>query len=196
MSFLLFYRLVVNFERLEVLPYHWLRKSYELASNEHLLEEAAFEGLGLGDLGGYGFDFAVEGGEEVGDFGLFGEGGLWDFEEPNTLKVALLARAFFRQFVEEFGGLEEVAEAADGFFLNGGEHGLSLGGVLVDLVEGETVVLENLVGKEVHALGEVFVEDEAEDVVAEFISPHLSPQGVGDVPEAGLEVLLVVFRHG
>jgi hypothetical protein len=47
----------------------------------------------------------------------------------------------------------------------------------------------------VHPLGEVFVEDEAEDVVSELIRPHLPPQGVGDVPELGLKGLLVVFGH-
>jgi len=29
--------------------------------------------LGLGDLGGDGFDLAVDGGKEVGDLGLFGD---------------------------------------------------------------------------------------------------------------------------
>ena len=39
--------------------------------DKHLLEEAAFEGLGLGDLGGDAFDLAVDGGKEIGDLGLF-----------------------------------------------------------------------------------------------------------------------------
>ena len=40
--------------------------------HKHLLEQPFFEGLGVGDLVGYAFDLAVERGEEVGDFGLFG----------------------------------------------------------------------------------------------------------------------------
>jgi len=44
-------------------------------SYEHLLEQPALEGLGLGDLGGDAFDLAVEGGKEIGDLSLFGEGG-------------------------------------------------------------------------------------------------------------------------
>ena len=41
--------------------------------NKHLLEQPAFEGLGLGDLGGDAFDFAVDGGEEIGDLRLLDE---------------------------------------------------------------------------------------------------------------------------
>lgn len=43
------------------------------SSYKHLLKQPAFEGLGEGDLAGHAFDLAVEGGEEVGDFGLFGD---------------------------------------------------------------------------------------------------------------------------
>jgi hypothetical protein len=56
-------------------------------------------------------------------------------------------------------------------------------------------VLQDLIGEQVHPLGEVFVEDEAEDVVAELIRAHLPAQGVGDVPELGLEDLLGVVGH-
>jgi hypothetical protein len=38
----------------------------ELVSDKHLLQQAAFEGLGVRDLLGHAFDLAVEGGEEVG----------------------------------------------------------------------------------------------------------------------------------
>ena len=34
----------------------------------------------------------------------------------------------------------------------------------------------------------VLVEDEAKDVVAEFIGAHLPPEGVGDVPQARLQI--------
>ena len=43
-----------------------------LASHKHLLQQAFFEGLGEGDLGGDVGDFGVEGSEEGGDFLLFG----------------------------------------------------------------------------------------------------------------------------
>jgi len=56
-------------------------------------------------------------------------------------------------------------------------------------------VLQDLIGEEVHALGEILVEDEAEDVVPEFVGTHLTAQGIGDVPELSLELLLVVFGH-
>jgi hypothetical protein len=48
----------------------------------------------------------------------------------------------------------------------------------------------------VHAFREVFVEDEAQDIVAEFIGVHFAPEGVGDVPELLFELLLVFLRHG
>ena len=35
----------------------------KLGLHEHLLQQAAFEGLGVGDLVGHAFDLAVEGGE-------------------------------------------------------------------------------------------------------------------------------------
>ena len=66
---------------------------------------------------------------------------------------------------------------------------------LVDGTEPDAVVLQDVVREEVHPLGEILVEDEAEDVVPELIRPHFPPQGVGDIPELGLELLLVVFGH-
>jgi hypothetical protein len=36
----------------------------------YLLEQSAFEGLRLGDLGGDAFDLAVDGGKKIGDLGL------------------------------------------------------------------------------------------------------------------------------
>lgn len=53
----------------------WQRRWEVIHSYEHLLEQPALEGLGLGDLGGDAFDLAVEGGKEIGDLSLFGEGG-------------------------------------------------------------------------------------------------------------------------
>ena len=66
---------------------------------------------------------------------------------------------------------------------------------LIQLGKGHAVVLQDVIGDEVDALGEVFVEDGAQDVVPELIRPHLPTQRVGDVPELGLEGLLVVFGH-
>ena len=45
--------------------------SYSILSSA-MLEQALFEGLGLGDLGSDAFDLAVDGGKEIGDLGLFG----------------------------------------------------------------------------------------------------------------------------
>ena len=42
--------------------------------DEHLLPQAAFELLVLGDLLRHAFDLTVQGREEVRDLGLFGEG--------------------------------------------------------------------------------------------------------------------------
>ena len=42
--------------------------------DEHLLQQAAFEGLGVGDLLRHAFDLTVQCREEVRDLGLFGEG--------------------------------------------------------------------------------------------------------------------------
>ena len=54
--------------------------------DEHLLEEAALEGLGGGDLGGNGLDAAVERAEEPGDLPLLL--GVGDFE-PKLQEAAL-----------------------------------------------------------------------------------------------------------
>jgi hypothetical protein len=40
-------------------------------SDKHLLEQPTLKGLGLGDLGGDGFDLAVDSGKKIGDLGLF-----------------------------------------------------------------------------------------------------------------------------
>ena len=98
--------------------------------------------------------------------------------------------------VEKIRWLEEVSQPSDGFFLDGGEHFLSVGAGFIDLVELDPVVFEDLIGEEVHSLGEVFVEDEAQDVVTELVGAHFPPQSIRDVPKAGFEVLIVVFRHG
>ena len=39
--------------------------------HKHLLEQFAFEGLGLGNLGRDAFDLAVDGGKEIRYLGLF-----------------------------------------------------------------------------------------------------------------------------
>ena len=46
-----------------------------------------------------------------------------------------------------------------------------------------------------YPLGEVFVEDETEDVVAKLIRAHLAAECIRNVPEFGLEFLFVVFGH-
>ena len=92
--------------------------------------------------------------------------------------------------------LQEIAEPIDGRLLDVDEHLLPRGRGLVYIVEGEAVVFEDLIREEMHSLGEVFVENEAENVVAKFIGPHLSTQGIGDFPELALQDLLVVFGHG
>ena len=46
-----------------------------------------------------------------------------------------------------------------------------------------------------HPLGQVFVEDEAKDVIGELIRVHLAVWGVGDVPELLLKLLLLLFGH-
>jgi hypothetical protein len=118
-----------------------------------------------------------------------------DLAEIAEDEIVRLPCPLFRDLVEQFGRFQEIAEALDGFFLDGGEHFLALFLGLVDLVELDAVVLQDLIGEEVHPLGEVFVEDEAEDVVAELIRAHLAAQGVGDVPELGLELFLGVVGH-
>ena len=75
------------------------------------------------------------------------------------------------------------------------EHFLPVRTAFIDGIELDPIVLKDVISEQVHPLGEVFVEDEAEDVVSKLIRPHLSPQGVGDVLELGLESFLVVFGH-
>ena len=66
---------------------------------------------------------------------------------------------------------------------------------LIQLGKGDAVVLQDVIREEVDAFGEVFVEDEAQDVVPELIRPHLSTQRVGNVPELGVEGLFRVVGH-
>jgi hypothetical protein len=61
--------------------------------------------------------------------------------------------------------------------------GLLIG--ILDLIEGYPVVLKNLIGEQMHPLGEILVKNEAKDVIAKVIRAHLTPQGVGNVPELG-----------
>jgi hypothetical protein len=56
--------------------------------------------------------------------------------------------------------------------------------------------LKDFAREQVHPLGEVLVENEAKDVVTKLIRAHLSPQGVGNVPEFGFESFFVIFSHG
>ena len=57
------------------------------SSDKHLLEQPFLEGLGVGDLVGHAFDLAVEGGEEVGDLGLFCQAGKSNGELSNLLRT-------------------------------------------------------------------------------------------------------------
>lgn len=91
-----------------------------------------------------------------------------------------------------YGGTA-ITEPLDGFLPDGLEQSGTLFRGFIDKVELDTVVFQDLIREEVHPLGEVFVEDEAEDVVAELVGSHFTPEGVGDVPKLGLEGLLVVF---
>lgn len=111
-------------------------------------------------------------------------------------EVVRLLLALFRGPVKQLGRFQEVAQPPDGFLLDGREHFLALLLGLVDLVELDAVVLQDLIREKVHPLGEVFLKDEAEDVVPELIRAHLPAQGVGDVPELSLERLFGVVRHG
>ena len=47
----------------------------------------------------------------------------------------------------------------------------------------------------VHTLGQVFVEDEAQDVVPELVRPHLPAKLVRDVPQLLLQLLHLFSRH-
>ena len=76
---------------------------------------------------------------------------------------------------EQLGRLQKVAKAFDGFFLDRRKHFIPVLRFLLDLIEGDPVVLENLIGEQMHPLGEVLVENEAEDVIAKFIRAHLTP---------------------
>ena len=92
--------------------------------------------------------------------------------------------------LEELLGLQEIAELVHAQVTHGVQVGLAVGGAGRDLVVGDAVRVQDLVGIEFHLLAEVLVEDEAEDVVAKVVRAHLAAQGVGDVPEGGFEFLL------
>ena len=79
--------------------------------------------------------------------------------------------------------------------LGGLQHLFALGGLFIQFGKGDAVVLQDLIREEVDALGEVFVEDEAQDVVPELIRPQFHTQRVGGVPELGVESLFCVVGH-
>ena len=165
--------------------------------DEHLGDEFVFLVLGFSELGRAEIEILKQSLEVFLAIVPHGAG-LDVFEDGGEFlqnEVVGLPCPLFRDFVEEFGGLKEVAEPPHGFLPDGIEHFLSVRAGLGDGVEADPVVLQDVIGEEVHPLGEILVEDEAEDVVPELIRPHFPPQGVGDVPELGLELLLVVFGH-
>ena len=53
----------------------------------------------------------------------------------------------------------------------------------------------DVIGVAFHLLGQVFVENEAEAVVAELVGVHFAAQAVGNTPELLFELLLLVFGH-
>ena len=57
-------------------------------------------------------------------------------------------------------------------------------------------VLQDLIREEVHPLGQILVENEAQDVMSELICAHFPAQSIGDVPELGLAGLFGVVGHG
>ena len=121
---------------------------------------------------------------------------LQDGSEVLQNEVVFLPRPFLRHAVKQLRRLQEVAQTLHRLLFDGLQHGLSLGRLFVQLGKGDAVVLQDLIREEVDALGEVFVEDKAQDVVPELIRPHLPAQRVGDVPELGLQILLRVVGHG
>jgi hypothetical protein len=72
---------LIDISACESLAWHKTRCASKMIAGayKHLLQQAAFEGLGVDDLLGHVFDLAVEGGEEVRDLGLFGKG--WNREQ-------------------------------------------------------------------------------------------------------------------
>ncbi len=120
---------------------------------------------------------------------------LQDGGEVLQNKIVLLPRPFLRHAVKQLRRLQEVAQTLHRLFFDGLQHLFALGGLFIQLGKGDAVVFQDLIREEVNALGEVFVEDEAQDVVPELIRPHLPTQRVGDVPELGVEGLFCVVGH-
>jgi hypothetical protein len=76
-------------------------------------------------------------------------------------EVVLCPCALFRNFVKQLGRFQEITEPGDGFFGDGGEQFPPAFAVLVDAFVDVAIVLQDLIGEEVHPLREVFVENEA-----------------------------------
>ena len=127
----------------------------------------------------------VDGFEEVVEivFGFMAHGGLLNVFQ-DALYVFEDVAASSGEGTEEVGGREVEAEVIDGTGTDGFEDFVGLGvirGILVfDCIGGKDAV-----GKSPLFFGEVFEEDESEDVVAELVGVHATPEGVGNVPELG-----------
>jgi hypothetical protein len=118
---------------------------------------------------------------------------LEDRAEVFENEVVFLLCTFFCDLAEQLGRLEEIAEPTNGFFLDRRQRLLAVLRALINLVERDPVMLQDLIGEQVHLLRKIFVEDKAQDVVPELIRPHLSPQSVRNIPKLGLKLL---FRVG
>ena len=100
------------------------------------------------------------------------------------MKLSALLPASLCQLVEELRGLEEVTKAPDRFFLDGVEHFLAFSAAFIDGIEGDSVVLKNLISEKMHPLREILVENKAKDVIAKVIGTHLSSAKVVIVVQA------------
>ena len=62
---------------------------------------------------------------------------------------------------------------------------VSVAGTALAKVEGDTIILQDLICEEMHPPREILIENKAENVVTEFIRTHFSSQGVSDIPKTG-----------
>ena len=126
-------------------------------------------------------------------------GGLFDtgqdflkiVQDEAACAFSALAIAAFGDFAEQFGWLQEIAQLLHGLFAHGLQNSIAFVGAVANFEIFNAIFRQNLVGINMHFLGQIFVEDEAQDIITKFIGIHFAAQCIGNVPKLPLEFLLL-----
>ena len=169
--------------------------------DQHLGDQLVLGGFGAAQLGAGQvevFEQLVEIILAVGAHGgLFdaGEDRLEIVQDEAARPVAPLAVPALSNLTEQFGGFQEIAQLLNRFLAHRFQHRIAAVGAFAHVQILNTVLHQNAVGIAVHLFGEVFVENEAQNVVAELVRIHLAAQRVRNIPKLLLQPPLLFFRQ-